>query len=364
MEKIFPYKKINTKYLNTCPSLDRNKSENINFYTKNGSYSRKKLKGRLFKIFNSSLLMTDEKFNEFENKIHYEKYINNNKKKNKNKIKKGLNDNSSTFYYATPNSNLTSPINPTRIEDGHVNPNELFVKSFSKKERDIILTHPQYFCLKKNENLNELWDSTPKNLKQILDTEEQIIRSRCKNKKNNNKNFFINYISNSKKLQNKNLTSNIDKSDFKYSTAKGFSFDEKLSKLNNNNNNLFKIKNEKKNISMYRHKNFLTYEELLKKFKNDEIVKTKKYNEKMEGYYFRRSKIIQKKREKLINNDLIYKNKKLMRQKERERMYNEKIFIDLYVHKLKENYKTNSKSFNNKKNTEKTNKVEENENII
>ena len=92
--------------------------------------------------------------------------------------------------------------------------------------------------------------------------------------------------------------------------------------------------------------------------------KTKKYNEKMEGYYFRRSKIIQKKREKLINKNLIYKNKKLMRQKERERMYNEKIFIDLYVHKLKENYKTNSKSFNNKKNTEKTNKVEENENII
>ena len=63
-------------------------------------------------------------------------------KKRKIKIEQIIN-NPSKFYYATQNSSVISLINPTKIEDGHIDPNELLAKNFSKKERDIILAHPQ-----------------------------------------------------------------------------------------------------------------------------------------------------------------------------------------------------------------------------
>ena len=86
MKSFFKRRKLNIKHMNNTNSfLIRNKSETMNYYTKNSINSTKILKGKLFKIFNSSLLMTDEKFKEFEHKIHYEKYINDEKKKNKNR---------------------------------------------------------------------------------------------------------------------------------------------------------------------------------------------------------------------------------------------------------------------------------------
>ena len=190
----------NNKKLNT-ENNDNKNSNRINLI-------KGQLKGKLFKLINNSVLLSDIKFLELKEIIHNDKYSLFLKKKlrKKNKIKK-------PFYYAAQQPNLIkSPEKSMKFEDDYLSPNELFKNKFNNNERQMILSFPNFFGLYKNKMLKDLNISSPKNLTEVLNKEQYKMKNNINFHQNKNKSLIRNYYDNIQKKRN--LNSKINQTNF------------------------------------------------------------------------------------------------------------------------------------------------------
>ena len=154
-----------------------------------GKIYKVQLKGKFFRLINTSVLLSDEKFLELKEGIYNDKYFlyTKNNLKEKNKTKRPF------LYAAQPANVISSPKKTMKFEDEHISPSELF-KKLDKKEREIILSHPKFFGLEKYNLLKDLNISLPKNLTDVLNKEENKPNKIINN--NNNKSLIRNYYNN------------------------------------------------------------------------------------------------------------------------------------------------------------------------
>ena len=302
------------------------------------------LKGKLFKLINNSVLLSDIKFLELKENIYNDKYSLFFKKKlrKKNKIKR-------PFYYVAQKPNLIkSPQNSMKFEDDYLSPYELFKNKFNNSERQMILSFPNFFGLYKNKMLKDLNISNPKNLTEVLNKEQ--------NKKQNNINFnknnslIRNYYDNIQKkssLNNKmNKTNYI--SSFKKINDSTNPFPIKINIKNNNNenkyyNSYYKIN---KNMTKSEYYNNITLKERYEKRKRineekskEEEIKIKMNDEKHKKYFIRKNEIIENYKKQLLFQNILNKRKQVKSQKEKDKKFKEKQFIENCINKLRKNYR-------------------------
>ena len=183
-------------YNNKKMITENNDNKNINRI----NLIKGQLKGKLFKLINNSVLLSDIKFLELKENIYNDKYSLFLKKKlrKKNKIKR-------PFYYAAQQPNLIkSPQKSMKFEDDHLSPNELFKNKFNNSERQMILSFPNFFGLYKNKMFKDLNISAPKNLTEVLNKEQFKKQNNINFHQNNNKSLIRNYYDNIQKKGNLN----------------------------------------------------------------------------------------------------------------------------------------------------------------
>ena len=201
-----------------------------------GKFIKGELRGKLFKLMNNSILLSDEKIMRIREEINddkYEKYLQE-KLKEKNKTKQ------QPFTCWAKQINIITPPKATmRFEDEYISPTDLFEKQLNEKERQTILSAPYHYGLN-YEMLKELHIFSPKNLTQVLDKEENheqlYTMPSQKNVRNvSNKCLNNNYYKNIRK------TNKMAKTAFNKSFPRIKTFIKKKPKTEKFNYELFKI---------------------------------------------------------------------------------------------------------------------------
>ena len=322
-------------------SLKRNKNQ----------LSKVILKGKLFSLINKSNIMTEDQFNDIKIRLslaQLEKF-----KIAKKNIKK-------QFYYAQKNPDILHPNkNPDKFEDDYINIRDL-LKKFSQKEQEEILSFPQFFQLNSNEFLKEIVEENHKNLYEIITNEEnkEIQLKLLKLKQREELNAYKNYYNRTYHNHKRNM---MLKQKEKESEEISYSNNNKINKSNDSN----KIKNKKfmENIKkkIFSRNNFLFNKEI--KTYNNNTCDTNENRKKIifQGNIWNKPKIsnremklkIDEKYEKLKKRKeymILDKERKIeeikernineqcKKEKERQKIYQEKKYIDYISNKLKKNY--------------------------
>jgi len=316
---------------------DNNKRSRINLI-------KGQLKGKLFKLINNSVLLSDIKFLELKKNIYNDKYSLFLKKKlrKKNKIKR-------PFYYAAQQPNLIkSPVNSMKFEDDHLSPYELFKNKFNNSERQMILSFPNFFGLYKNKMLKDLNISTPKNLTEVLNKEQNKKQNNINFTLNKNKSLIRNYYDNIQK--NSNINSKMNKTNFisSFKRINNSTNSPKPIKININNASKYSNSYSKiiENMTKSEYYNNITLKERYEKRKRineekskEEEIKIKMNDEKHRKYFMRKNEIIENYKKQLLFQNLLNKRKQLKSQKEKDKKFKERQFIENCINKLRKNYR-------------------------
>ena len=336
---------------------------------KEGKIFKGDLKGKLFRLINHSILLSEEKYIKLKEDIDNNKYSAFFKKKldKKNKVKRPFN------YFAQYKNIINSPKKTMKFEDEYISPNELFEKKLTAKENQIILSAPYHYGLNYG-MLKELNIFTPKNLTEVLDKEEKneqlytLQTQKTKSlyssyynslkendKESNNKlaktsfNTYFPRLKTIKKNKNKNLFKNTlsltNDNSLYYNTYSNMNTNKNIfspyntNKNNNNNYMSFLNINDLKLINHYK-----KMMELQNDFSNKIKMKTIIDEEKHIKYKMRKTEINEYNKKKLINQSIINHKRQIKSQNEKQRIIKEKIFIDNCLNILKNNYKEKSKN--------------------
>ena len=338
-----------------------NSSRNKNLIGKISSLKKQKkqlskviLKGKLFSLINKSNIMTEDQFNEIKIKIslsQLEKY-----KIAKKNLKK-------QFYYAQQNPNILHPNkNPSKFEDDYINMRDL-LKKFTNKEQEEILSFPQFFQLNSNEFLKELVEEKHKNLYEIITNEEnkeielKNFRMKQREELNSDKNNYNKTHHNNRQsiLKNKeseegSLSNNnrVNKSNDYYSNKSKknkkiiFNIKNKFLSRNDNDKNNFLLNKEAKtydyNNIFQNKKKFFFEGNIWNKNKLTNLEMNEKIREKYDKLKKRKELMILDKERKIEEAKERNLREQFKKEKERQKIYQEKKFIDYISNKLKKNY--------------------------
>jgi hypothetical protein len=347
----------------------------------NSKFVKGELRGRLFKLINNSILLSDEKIKRLKEEINNDKYelFLKEKADEKNKTTK------QPFNYWAQNTHLiTAPKTTMRFEDEYISPIDLFEKQFNEKERQIILSAPYHYGLN-HEMLEELHIFSPKNLTQVLDKEENehLYTIQYQKSKNKIKELNNSYNNNLNK-KGKNLKDKIAKTSFNksfprikktqktkidkctelyknfplnstnsnsgyYNTysnmnKKLFDINKIISELNNDKNNKTNYMSFKniKDLRLINHyeKMIKIQNDFSKKIENKTIIDEEKHKK----YKERKQEINEYNKKKIIFQSIIDNKRQIKSYNEKQRMMKEKMFIDKCLNILKSNYR--DKSYN------------------
>ena len=328
-------------YNNKKMITENNDNKNINRI----NLIKGQLKGKLFKLINNSVLLSDIKFLELKENIYNDKYSLFLKKKlrKKNKIKR-------PFYYAAQQPNLIkSPQKSMKFEVDHLSPNELFKNKFNNSERQMILSFPNFFGLYKNKMFKDLNITAPKNLTEVLNKEQFKKQNNNINfHQNNNKSLIRNYYDNIQKKGN--LNNKMSKTNY-FSSFKNLSNNTSPMPIKINiNNNISKYCNSYSkingNMTRTEYYNKITLIERYEKRKKlneerskEEEIKIKMNDEKHRKYFMRKNEIIENYKKQLLFQNLLNKRKQIKSQKEKDKKFKERQFIENCINKLRLNYK-------------------------
>ena len=327
-------------YNNKKMITENNDKKNINRI----NLFKGQLKGKLFKLINNSVLLSDIKFLELKENIYNDKYSLFFKKKlrKKNKIKR-------PFHYVAQQPNLIqSPHKSMKFEDDYLSPSELFKNKFNNSERQMILSFPNFFGLYKNKILKDLNISTPKNLTEVLNKEQFKKQNKINYHQNNNKSLISNYYDNIQKKSN--LNSKINKTNFISSIKKISNNTSPIPIKINNNSNASKYCNSYSKINgnitkTEYYKNITLIERYEKRKKlneeksKEEEIKIKMNDEKHRKYFMRKNEIIENYKKQLLFQNLLNKRRQIKSQKEKDKKFKERQFIENCINKLRLNYK-------------------------
>ena len=293
------------------------------------------LKRKLIRLINASILLSDEKFLELKEDIYNDKYSIYAKKKLKEKRKT-----KKPFLYDAQQANvIISPKNTMRFEDEHISPYELFQR-LDKKEKEIILSYPKFFGLDKYNLLEDLNITLPKNLTETLNKEEN------KNNKRNNSNNKVSFPKIKNYKANTILNESNSKSNIKY--YKTFS----NINIKNNKNSSVSTKTMTKNAcfnSFIKNNNLKIKEkrnklnEIRNELSKQNILKTQENEERHKKYFMRKNEILINYKKNLKYQSILNIGRHLKTQKEKEKKYKEKIFINDFINEIKKNYKVKEK---------------------
>jgi hypothetical protein len=302
------------------------------------------LKGKLYKLINNSVLLSDIKFLELKENIHNDKYCLFLKKKlrKKNKIKR-------PFYYAAQQPNLIqSPQKSMKFEDDHLSPCELIKNKFNNSERQMILSFPSFFGLYKNKLFKDLNISSPKNLTEVLNKEQYKKQNNINFPKNKNKSLIRTYYDNIQKESY--LNNKMNKTNFISSLKKKSNNTSPISiKINFNNNtskycnSYSKINGNMKKTEYYNNISLIERYEKRKRLNEEkskeEEIKIKMNDEKHRKYFMRKNEIIENYKKQLLYQNILNKRKQIKSQKEKDKKFKERQFIENCINKLRLNYK-------------------------
>ena len=310
------------------------------------------LKGKLFSLINKSNIMTEDQFNDIKIRLslaQLEKY-----KVARKNIKK-------QFYYAQKNPDILHPNkNPSKFEDDYINIKDLLNK-FSQKEQEEILSFPQFFQLNSNEFLKEIVEEKHKNLYEIITNEEdkEVQLKILKLKQREELNAYKNNYNQTHHNHNRKIL-------LRQKESEEISFSHN-NKINSSNNDSYRNKNKKlvinfkKNIFSRNNNNILfnkesktynnnicnTVENKKKNFFigniwNKQKLSNKemkiKINEKYEKLKRRKEYMILDKERRIEEIKERNINEQFKKEKERQKIYQEKKYIDYISNKLKKNY--------------------------
>lgn len=336
---------------------------------KEGKIFKPDLKGKLFRLINHSILLSEEKYIKLKEDIDNNKYSAFFKKKldKKNKVKHPFN------YFAQYKNIINSPKITMKFEDDYISPNELFEKKLTTKESQIILSAPYHYGLNYG-MLKELNIFTPKNLTEVLDKEEKneqlytlqtqktksLYHSYYNSLKDNDKesnskmenSSFNTYFPRLKKIK-KNKNRHLFKKSLNLTNDNSLYYNT-YSNINTNKN-IFSSYNTNKNDKNNNYMSFLNINdlklishykkmmELQNDFSNKIKMKTIIDEEKHIKYKKRKTEINEYNKKKLIYQSIINHKRQIKSQNEKQRIIKEKIFIDNCLNILKRNYKEKSK---------------------
>ncbi len=237
------------------------------------------LKGRLYKIINSNLIMTKETVEEL-------------KSQNSEKIYKPIKKKIKKYPDIMTNKNpdlIKQTKSPNKFEDDYFEPEEIILKRFSKSEIKIIQNHPKFFQTHENNVLKEIREFSPKSLAEMINYEEQEKEEEKKlfnNKQNRmrKKNIFL--------LSANNL-SNIKTNSTKVNTTEDSSKESYFSNNNKTKHTLLTNKIHKKKIKSLLNRNLnnknLNYLDKLSKTERALNMTESNFNDKMKFFEEKRN---------------------------------------------------------------------------
>ena len=237
------------------------------------------LKGRLYKIINSNLIMNKETVEEL-------------KTQNSEKIYKPIKKQTKKYPDIMTNKNpdLIQQIkSPNKFEDDYFEPEEIILKRFSKSEIKIIQNHPKFFQTHENSILKEIREFSPKNLVEMINYEEKEKEEEKKlfNKKQNKirkRNIFL--------LPGNNF-STIKTNSTKVNTTEDSLKESFFSNNNKNKNSFLNNKIHKKKLKILLNPNLnnktLNYLDKLSKTERVLNMTESNFNEKMKIFEEKRN---------------------------------------------------------------------------
>ena len=237
------------------------------------------LKGRLYKIINSNLIMNKETVEEL-------------KTQNSEKIYKPIKKQTKKYPDIMTNKNpdLIQQIkSPNKFEDDYFEPEEIILKKFSKSEIKTIQNHPKFFQTHENSILKEIREFSPKNLVEMINYEEKEKEEEKKlfNKKQNKirkRNIFL--------LPGNNF-STIKTNSTKVNTTEDSLKESFFSNNNKNKNSFLNNKIHKKKLKILLNPNLnnktLNYLDKLSKTERVLNMTESNFNEKMKIFEEKRN---------------------------------------------------------------------------
>ena len=236
------------------------------------------LKGRLYKIINSNLIMKKETVEELKTQNSEEIYKP--KKKQTKKYPDILTNKNPELIQKTKS--------PNKFEDDYFEPEEIILKRFSKSEIKIIQNHPKFFQTHENSVLKEIREFSPKSLAEMINYEEKEKEEEKKlfnNKQNRirKKNLFL--------LSGNNLSS-LKTNSTKVNTTEDSSKESYFSSNNKNKHTFLTNKIHKKKIKSLLNPNLnknLKYLDKLSKTERVLNMTESNFNDKMKIFEEKRN---------------------------------------------------------------------------